>query len=79
MKIRELIEALQKFDPELEVYASKDDEGNGYRKLTCEPATGRVDPRETHYIESFYFDEWSDEDCCLDPGERDDMIRAICL
>ena len=33
MRVRELIEQLSKFDPELIVYKQKDDEGNGYHAL----------------------------------------------
>lgn len=33
MKVRDLIEALQELDPELEVVLQKDDEGNGYRRM----------------------------------------------
>lgn len=81
MKVKALIEALQKLDPEAEVFVAVDDEGNGYRQLQYEPATGRVDPNQVYYgrTESFYFDEWSDDDCDIEPGERDDMTKSVCI
>jgi len=33
MKVRELIEQLQKLDPELQVIKQKDDEGNGFSQI----------------------------------------------
>jgi hypothetical protein len=33
MKVRDLIEALSKVDPDLEVVLAQDEEGNGYGKL----------------------------------------------
>jgi hypothetical protein len=81
MKVSELIKALQKLDPDLEVYMSVDDEGNSYRRLEIEPETGRIDPRDFNYsqVEEFYFDAWSDDECCLEPDERKSFIRAVCL
>lgn len=79
MKVKELIEHLQKMDPEAEVYTAIDDEGNGFRQLFYAPSPGRVNPQEEHRPESFYDDDWSDEDCCLEPGERETFIKAICI
>lgn len=36
MTVNKLIELLQEFDPEAEVFLSSDDEGNSYRKLDME-------------------------------------------
>lgn len=33
MKVKELLEELKGLNPELEVYVSKDEEGNGFNKL----------------------------------------------
>ena len=81
MKVKELIAKLKELNPDLDVFMSIDDEGNGYRKLETEPSTGRINPLDLAYnrTDSFYFDEWSDQDCCLEADERKTFPRAVCL
>jgi len=37
MKVRELIEKLHELDPELSVWTSRDEEGNGYNRVHFDP------------------------------------------
>lgn len=70
MKIKDLIEQLQKLDPELLVVLSKDEEGNGYSELAyIEPnsrfSEGEVSPNIL--TEELDEEGWSEEDF-LDDG-----------
>lgn len=58
MKVKELIELLQKEDPEREVILQKDSEGNGYSPL-YEIGTGTYKPESTYHGE-FVSDEDGD-------------------
>jgi hypothetical protein len=76
MKIKKLIEVLQKLNPELEVYVFDED---GYRALYADSvSTGCVRLSEHKYGQAdlFFFD---DESVCLEPGERETFINAVCL
>jgi len=68
MKVREVIEELQKMDPELDVILQKDGEGNGYS-----PCAGASD-RCVYRAESTWSGEAHDlddsaDDMCLDEDE----------
>jgi len=80
MKVSELIEALKGYNQDAEVILSRDEEGNGYKTLYSIDE-GSVDPGDlaADRIETYCPDAHSDEDCCLDPGERDTFTRVICL
>ena len=56
MTVKELIEELQKVDPDLRVISPKDDEGNGYRWPTCvdDDTYLRPDEAEAHRPEYLY-------------------------
>lgn len=80
MKVHELIEALKALpDQNAEVISAIDDEGNGYRGVTGVD-TGTVEPGQNLWmIDSYHSDEHTDEECCLEPGERDDFDKVICI
>jgi hypothetical protein len=80
MKVSELIEALKQLPQDAEVIMSQDAEGNGYSPLYCLDE-GTIRPEEVgqYNIESFYSNQHTDEDCCLDPGERDQFAKVVCL
>lgn len=80
MNVKRLIEELQKLPQDAEVIMSTDSEGNGYSPL-AELDIGSMDPyyADRYYIEDYYSDGHSDEQCCLEPGERDSFLKVICL
>ena len=43
IKVKELIEELEKLNPELECIISIDDEGNAFRKVYMLPTLGKLD------------------------------------
>jgi hypothetical protein len=81
MKVSELIEALQTLpNQDAEVIIARDPEGNGFHKFEdISEGTVRPEELEVYFIESFYSDQHTDDDCCLDPGERDNFPKVICL
>jgi hypothetical protein len=80
MKVSELIEILKEYNQDAEVILSKDPEGNGYSSLySIDEGSVHPDNLETDRIDSYYSDAHSDDDCCLDPGERDGFAKVICL
>jgi len=53
--VGELIEQLQKYDPATPVLASKDDEGNGYRRMSgTDPVLVLKQDNENYEIESIF-------------------------
>ena len=80
MNIGELIVLLGKYPKDLPVLLARDEEGNGYHKLH-EINLGTIEPSELkeNFIDSYYPDEHSDADCCLEPGERDAFVKVITL
>ena len=64
MKVKELIEHLEKCDPEAMVVMSKDSEGNGFSPL-YENSTGRYEAEST----------WSGEY----HDDREDLPKCVCL
>lgn len=57
--IKELIEHLQQFDPEMEVITAKDEEGNGYNNIYLQ------------FVGVSYFDG---EDCRAVPEDYEDAL-----
>jgi len=57
MKVKELIKALKKFDPELEVLTSKDSEGNGYNRTDFYLSQGHCSELNSGYIENITYEE----------------------
>ena len=75
MKVKELIEELQKMDPESELICQKDSEGNGYSPLAG------ADPNAVYIAEStwsgdVYDTTWSAEDACMDEEEWEKLIAG---
>lgn len=62
MKVKDLIEQLQQFDPELIVVKSKDDEGNSFHKLWSVDDRGFI---LTESLDKFYL-EVLDEESVID-------------
>jgi len=80
MKVRELIEELKKLPQDAEVIMSQDGEGNGHSPCYG-IGQGTVPTEEVgnYHIESFYSDEHTDDECCLEPGERENFAKVVCL
>lgn len=80
MKVEALIAMLSKLPQDAEVIMSKDAEGNKFCPL-ADISLGRVRPQDIgqHYIDDFYCDSHSDDDCGLDPGERETLTKVICI
>jgi len=75
MKNRELIEHLQKLDPEMVVYTAIDAEGNGYNEVYFEP-TVMVAVKTNHGVEIMN----DDEDELDDSGyDESDFQRVIVI
>lgn len=80
MKVRELIEALKNLDPETQVVMAQDPEGNGYYKLSdLDEGTVSPDELSQYFIDTYYSNQHTDEQCCLEPGEREGFPKVICL
>lgn len=71
MNARELIEELQKLDPETEIILQKDAEGNGYSPLYA-TGVGYYEPENT-WSGFFYDAEWSAEDADMGEDEWETM------
>lgn len=71
MKLRHLIEELQKYDPELEVVMSKDSEGNGFSPY-ADCGTDFYLPRNTWSGEL----GWDEEE---DDGPPEGSYEVLCL
>lgn len=80
MNVADLIAELQKLPQDAKVILSRDPEGNGYHWLEG-VETGTVEPSDIDnwHVEQYYSDAHSDDDCCLEPGERADYPKIICL
>lgn len=84
MKVKELIELLSHQDPESEVVASSDAEGNGYSPVEG-VYTGYYKPEctwmgewKSHMDEDDFEDE-DDEETYNEFVEDDDTIKAVCI
>lgn len=66
MKVKEMIKKLEKFDQDMEVFQSIDEEGNGYNK------TAEIDTlfKSIHNDNDFYNDEQDMKD-----GDEDNVIE----
>lgn len=60
IKVKDLLEALKKFDPELPVIAAADDEGNSYHPADT-PGGFFCPELDRHYIEEVYPEEYFDD------------------
>jgi hypothetical protein len=81
MKVKELIEALQEVDPEMEVILQKDSEGNGYSPLAGADLDA-VYVADTTWSGTAYHADWTAGDCCLDEEEWKELQagpRALIL
>lgn len=80
MKVSELIEELKQLPQDAEVIMSQDAEGNGYSPWYG-IGQGTVPKEEVgnYHIESFYNDEHTDDECCLEPDERKNFTKVVCL
>lgn len=81
MKFKEYLESLNemaKDDPtilELEVISAKDDEGNGFQKVSWTPTVGMV-----RGLEDYYFDEFhSDKEDYEEYYEEEFKPNSICI
>lgn len=73
MKVSELIDRLQEFDLNLDVYLQKDPEGNGY-DILYSIGEGIWDD------DTMYDPEWSADDSCMEEYEWEAMKkRQRCL
>lgn len=71
VKVRELIEKLKTFDPELEVWISRDEEGNGFNPLAWDFGKYLFDPEEKSPV---------DEECSDCYGlDRSDFPTVVIL
>lgn len=63
-----------------EVIMSKDGEGNGFSPFSCYDL-GKIPQEEVgaYVIDTFYGDGYSDQECDLEPGERDTMCPVVVL
>jgi hypothetical protein len=74
MKLKEFIENLNEFvkeNPEaleLDVYTSKDDEGNGHNSVVCEPVLGNFEDGVFSSVEQIE-----------DAGWEDVELNAVCI
>lgn len=80
MKVKELRKILSALDPNTEIIMSQDPEGNGYYKL-ADVSNGTVAPSELsgYRIDGYYSDSHTDDQCCLEEGERKTFTKVICL
>lgn len=72
MKVKQLKEVLNGFDPELEVLVSRDEEGNGFNSLES-VETGKA------YKDGWTWDMAYDEDDEEDDPDDDDVIPVVVL
>jgi len=64
MKVKELIEELENFDPEADCVYASDDEGNEYHEVFYKPSEGKYYNRSYMTIEDCIEDddlEWQDK------------------
>jgi hypothetical protein len=80
MNIKELIEMLNEYPEDTQIILASDPEGNGYGKLSAHDV-GKIAKEELakYHIDDYCSDGHSDEDCDLEPGERDTMEKVIVL
>lgn len=80
MKVNELIEILKQLPQDAEVIMSSDAEGNNYSPLDGF-SEGTIHPEDVgnYHIDAFYNDQHTDDECELEPGERDDFAKVICF
>lgn len=62
--VKELIEALQEFDPEMPVILQKDSEGNGYSPLAAWGKGTYV--ADSTWSGEVYDEDWTAEDCAME-------------
>lgn len=72
MLVKELIEHLQKLDPELEVYTAKDEEGNGYNQTYFAPS------EEYAFIDGREIDVLHPDDVGTEYDKRD-LTRIVVI
>jgi len=80
MKVSELIVLLQTLPQDSIVILSQDAEGNGYSVLS-DHDTGKIPARDarSYRLDTYYSDSHSDAECCLETGERDNMVPVVVL
>lgn len=75
MKVKELIEALQKIDPECEVILQKDSEGNGYSPLE-DIDDDAIYIANNDWSGDVYSLQWTAEEVDIDEDEWEDIKRS---
>lgn len=73
MKVKELIEELQKLDPELQLICQKDSEGNGYSPLAGADLACYVE--ENTWSGTVYDLSWSADDADCDDKEWEEIKK----
>jgi hypothetical protein len=73
MKVKELIDELQKLHPDSEVILQKDGEGNGYSPLAAVDGDAVYMP-ETTWSGEVYSMGWTAEDACKDEDEWAEIV-----
>jgi len=73
MKVKELINKLNKLDPESQVILQKDSEGNGYSP--CYGVEAAVYIAESSYSGSVYSLKFTAEDNCMEEDEWERLKR----
>lgn len=68
MKVKEVIAALENLNPELEVVVAKDDEGNGFRRVS-----------DGWISEEKFTKDFEDMVSSEDYDEYDDLVTAVCI
>lgn len=74
MKVRELIEELQKLDPEMECIIQKDAEGNGFSPLAGADPNG-IYIKETSWFGEVYSAEWTADEADMDEDLWETMLK----
>jgi len=69
MKVKELIEKLNSFDPDIDIILQKDAEGNGYSPLEGVDGTVIYKPDST-YSGEVYSKDWTYDEACFE-NEKD--------
>lgn len=70
MKVKELIDTLQKFNPELDVWVQRDPEGNSFS-----PLGGSADDGVVMDDGEIYSNEWTSHEACIEDPVEWDLLK----
>lgn len=73
MKVKELIDLLEKCDPRAEVIMQRDPEGNGYSPLSVVDGDAVYVP-DTDWSGEVYSTDWSADDAAMDEEDWADLM-----